>query len=131
MYGPVGEDGYPRAIWNPVTGAIDHETAAYWKSNYDLNEQLRSKWETLGPSLAGKIHIATGDMDTYYLDNAVYLMEDLLTTATNPRSDASIEYGRRKPHCWIGESPTRPGEDINYIEFVNVVGDHLQASARC
>ncbi len=129
VYGPVGKNGCPRPIWDPVTGEIDHETAAYWKTNYDLHEQLRSKWETLGPKLNGKIHIATGDMDSYYLDNAVYLMDEFLTNATNPRAGASVEYGRRKPHCWIGESPLRPGEDINYIEFVNVVADHLQQTA--
>ena len=129
VYGPVGEDGYPRPIWDPETGEIDHETAAYWKNNYDLHEFLRSKWETVGPKVAGKIHIATGDMDTYYLDNAVYLMEEFLTSATGPRADAVVEYGRREPHCWIGESPNRPGEDINYIEFLQVVSDHIRSRA--
>ena len=129
VYGPVGEDGYPRPIWDPVTGAIDHETAEYWKNNYDLHEQLRSKWETIGPSIAGKIHIATGDMDTYYLDNAVYLMEEFLNNASSPAADASVTYGRRKPHCWIGESPNRPGEDISYIEFLDEVATHIAAQA--
>lgn len=130
VYGPVGEDGYPQPIWDAETGAIDKETAAYWKSNYDLHEQLKSKWETIGPKLAGKIHIATGDMDSYYLDNAVYLMEDFLNNATSPNAEASVEYGRRKPHCWIGESPTRKGEDINYIEFVEVVAAHFEENAK-
>lgn len=126
VYGPVGDDGYPRPIWDPMTGTIDKETAAFWKENYDLNEQLRSGWETLGPQLAGKIHIATGDMDTYYLDNAVYLMEDFLNNTSSPKADAVVEYGRRKPHCWIGESPVRKGEDINYKEFVDLVADHFE-----
>lgn len=129
VYGPVGDDGYPRPIWDPETGKIDHETAAYWKSNYDLHEQLRSKWETVGPKLAGKIHIATGDMDSYYLDNAVYLMEEFLNNTTSPQAEAEIEYGRRKPHCWIGDSPNRPGEDINYIEFLDEVAAHIAAQA--
>ncbi len=125
VFGPVGADGYPRPIWDPVTGDIDHETATYWRANYDLHQRLRTTWETTGPKLAGKLHVAVGDMDTYYLDNAVYLLEDFLESVNNPRAEASFEYGRRKPHCWIGESPTRPGEDITYIEFVQVVADYL------
>ncbi len=128
VYGPVGENGYPQPIWDAETGAIDKETAAYWKENYDLHEQLRSRWETLGPKLVGKLHIATGDMDSYYLDNAVYLMEEFLNEASNPRADARVTYGRRKPHCWIGESPDRPGEDLNYIEFVQEVAAYLIAN---
>ena len=129
VFGPVGENGYPRPIWNPITGEIDKETAAYWKANYDLHEYLRTKWETIGPDLAGKLHIATGDMDTYYLDNAVYVFEEFLETVENPRADASVEYGRRKPHCWIGESPDRPGEDITYSEFIGVAADHIKRNA--
>ena len=129
VFGPVGDDGYPRPIWDPVTGEIDKETAAYWKENFDLHEYLRTKWETIGPDLAGKIHIATGDMDTYYLDNAVYVFDEFLRSVENPRAEATVEYGRRKPHCWIGESPERPGEDINYTEFVRVVADHIKQNA--
>ena len=125
VFGPVGDDGYPRPIWDPVTGDIDHETATYWRANYDLHQRLRTTWETTGPKLAGKLHVAVGDMDTYYLDNAVYLLEDFLESVNNPRAEASFEYGRRKPHCWIGESPTRPGEDITNVEFIQVVADYL------
>ena len=129
VFGPVGDNGYPRPIWDPVTGEIDKETAAHWKANYDLHEYARTKWETIGPDLTGKLHIATGDMDTYYLDNAVYVFEEFLNTIENPRSDAQVEYGRRKPHCWIGESPVRPGEDITYVEFLDVVAEHIKQNA--
>ena len=125
VFGPVGDDGYPRPIWNHETGAIDKTTAQYWKEQYDLREYLNTQWETIGPKLNGKLHIATGDMDTYYLDNAVYLLEDFFNQAENPTGDASFEYGRRKPHCWIGASPSRPGEDLNYIEFVNQVATYM------
>ena len=36
--------------------------------------------------LAGQLHIAVGDMATYYLHNAVYLLEEFLDTADNPRT---------------------------------------------
>jgi hypothetical protein len=125
VHGPVGEDGYPRPIWDPVTGEIDRTTAEYWRRHFDLHHHLRQDWSRLGPELRGKLHIATGDMDSYYLELAVYRLEEFLDTATDPPADARIEYGRRQPHCWLGESPHRPGEEINYVEFVREVSAYL------
>ena len=56
-----------------MTGVIDHDVAAYWREHYDLRYILERDWKTLGPKLKGKIHIYTGDMDNWYLHNAVYL----------------------------------------------------------
>ena len=64
-FGPVGEDGYPKPIWNKLTGVIDHSVAAYWRENYDLSHILRRDWQTLGPKLRGKLRIYVGDMDNY------------------------------------------------------------------
>ncbi|MEQ8514197.1 MAG: hypothetical protein RIC38_01195, partial [Chromatocurvus sp.] len=36
LFGPVGEGGYPRHLWNRDTGVIDPEVAQYWRENYDL-----------------------------------------------------------------------------------------------
>lgn len=58
--------------------------------------------EDLGPKLKGKLHIYVGDMDNYYLNNAVYLVEDFLKTAT-PAADAVVDYGDRAEHCWNGD----------------------------
>ena len=129
VFGPVGDNGYPKPIWDPVTGQIDKETADFWRSNYDLHEHLRSNWETIGPKLDGMLNIAVGDMDTYYLDNAVYLMDEFLNTATGPRIEVSVQYGRRKPHCWGGYSPNNPGEDMTTVEFVQIVADHFGRNA--
>ncbi len=102
VYGPVGEDGYPKPIWDPVTGAIDHAVAAYWREHYDLRHILERDWATLGPKVRGKLHIYVGDMDSWHLNNAVYLMEEFLKKATDPPADAVIEYGDRAEHCWSG-----------------------------
>lgn len=128
VFSPVGENGYPRPIWDPVTGQIDHATAESWRANYDLHHYLRTNWETVGPKLDGKLHIAVGDMDSYYLDNAVYLLDEFLGSA-QPRIDYSVEYGRRKPHCWTGYSPTGSGEDLSTIEFVQQVAEHFRKNA--
>ncbi len=102
VYSPVGADGYPKPIWDPVTGVIDHAVAAHWREHYDLRAILERDWPTLGPKLRGKLHIYVGDMDTWYLNNAVYLMEAFLKKAANPPADAVVEYGDRAEHCWTG-----------------------------
>ncbi len=101
-YGPVGKDGYPRPIWDRLTGKIDREVALYMRDNgYDLRYNLEKNWPTIGKDLAGKIHVYCGDMDNYYLNLAVYLLEDFLKAAENPRAEAVFEYGRpMKPHGW-------------------------------
>ncbi|MGH7175833.1 MAG: hypothetical protein ACREJC_00505, partial [Tepidisphaeraceae bacterium] len=102
VYSPVGADGYPRRIWDRLTGEIDPVTAAYWREHYDLGYILRRDWATLGPKLSGKLRIYTGDMDNYYLNNAVYAVEEFLKTA-DPPADAVVEYGDRDEHCWNGD----------------------------
>jgi Putative esterase len=102
VYGPLGANGYFQPLFDPATGAIDHGVASYWKEHTDLNAYLQRNWREVGPKLAGKIHIWTGDMDTYYLNNAVYLLEDYLKTTTSPPWGGSITYGPREPHCWTG-----------------------------
>jgi len=107
VYSPVGKDGYPKPIWDKMTGKIDHTVAEYWKENYDLSYILKRDWKILGPKLKGKIHIYCGDMDNYYLNNAVYLIEEFLENTKNPYYDGEIDYGDRAEHCWNGDH-TRP-----------------------
>lgn len=102
VYSPAGSDGYPKPIWDKRTGKIDKEVAAYWREHYDLSHILRRDWATLGPKLRGKLRIYVGDMDNYYLNNAVYLVEEFLRTA-NPPADAVVDYGDRDEHCWNGD----------------------------
>ena len=104
VYGPCGEDGYPKPIWDKMTGLIDPAVAAYWKENYDLGRILQRDWKTLGPKLQGKINIYVGDMDNYYLNNAVYLMEAFLESTKDPYYAGEVKYGDRAEHCWNGDS---------------------------
>ncbi|SHI00936.1 hypothetical protein SAMN04488109_6738 [Chryseolinea serpens] len=110
VYSPQGEDGYPKRIFDKLTGEIDPEVAAYWKEHYDLRYILQRDWATLGPKLKGKIHIYCGDMDNYYLNNAVYLMEDFLKKTNNPFYNGEVDYGDRAEHCWNGDH-----ENPNYV----------------
>ncbi len=102
-YSPQGDDGYPVRLWDKMTGDIDHEIAEYWKENYDLRYILERDWDKLGDNLKGKIHIYCGDMDNYYLNNAVYLMEDFLENTSEPYYGGEVTYGDRDEHCWNGD----------------------------
>ncbi len=102
VFSPVGPDGYPAVVIDPLTGAIDKQVVAYWHDHYDLNAVLQRDWTTLGPKLEGKIHIAVGDGDTYFLNNAVHLLQKSLDATRHPHSDAEFQYGPGEPHCYTG-----------------------------
>ena len=114
-YSPMGEDGYPVRLWDKETGEIDHEVAEYWKENFDLRHILERDWATLGPKLEGKLHIYAGDMDNYYLNNAVYLTEQFLENTATPYYDGEIEYGDRAEHCWNGDHEN--GNHISRLRY--------------
>lgn len=103
VYSPQGPDGYPARIFDKQTGEINPKVAEYWRENYDLRHILQRDWAKLGPKLQGKIHIYCGDMDNFYLNNAVYLMEDFLKKTTNPFYAGEVDYGDRAEHCWNGD----------------------------
>lgn len=130
-YSPQGEDGYPMRIWDKQTGEINKNVATYWKEHYDLQHILRRDWDKLGPKLRGKIHIYCGDMDNYYLNNAVYLMEEFLESTTNPYYEGEVAYGDRAEHCWNGDP-----EEPNHISrlrynsmYVPKIMDRIFSSA--
>ncbi len=102
-YSPQAKDGYPERIWDKMTGDINPEVANYWKENYDLRHILERDWDKLGSKLKGKIHIYCGDMDNFYLNNAVYRMEAFLESTSNPYYDGEVAYGDRAEHCWNGD----------------------------
>jgi hypothetical protein len=115
VFSPVGENGYPKPIWNPTTGAIDPVVAAYWRDHYDLRYILERDIAVLGPKLVGKLHFAVGDMDTWYLNNAVHLMQGFLDSPRNPFRIADFEYSPGKDHCYMG------GGDISNLESFGTV----------
>jgi hypothetical protein len=118
VYAPVGPDGYPKRIWDKRTGVIDPAVAAQLKENYDLRYILQRDWSKgLGKKLQGKVNIYVGDMDNYYLNNAVYLTEDFLKT-TDPPYGGEVDYGDRAEHCWNGDH-TRPNaySRLRYIQM--------------
>ena len=115
VYSPVGDDGYPKRIWDKLTGEIDPEVAEHWRRTTTCGYILRRDWATLGPKLAGKIHIYCGDMDNYYLNNAVYLIEEFLESTTDPYYAGEVDYGDRAEHCWNGDHEN--GNGISRLRY--------------
>ena len=70
-------------------------------------DTLKRDWATLGPKLRGKIHIYVGSADTYFLNDAVYYIEDFLKSTKNPPYEGEVKYGDRAEHCWNGD-PSLP-----------------------
>ncbi len=103
VYSPVGKDGYPMRLWDKKSGEIDKNVAEFWKENYDLSYIMKRDWPKIGEKLRGKIHIYCGDMDNYYLNNAVYLTEAMLKQLDGPTYDGEVDYGDRAEHCWNGD----------------------------
>jgi hypothetical protein len=102
VFGPVGADGYPKPIFDKVTGDIDPLVAAYWREHYDLSSIIARDWATLGPKLKGKIHVYVGNGDNYYLTDSVYFAQERFE-ALEPKYDGTVAYGDRAEHCWNGD----------------------------
>jgi enterochelin esterase-like enzyme len=135
VYSPVAEDGYPRPIFDKQTGVIDHKTAEYWRAHYDLNAILQRDWMTLGPKLQGKLHIYVGSDDTYFLNDAVYLIENFLKQTGTPGHgvpyEGEVRYGPRAEHCWNGD-PDHPNwySRLHYDQmFMPRIVERIEASA--
>ena len=130
-YSPQGPDGYPVRLWDKYTGDINTEVSNYWRENYDLRYILERDWATIGKKLEGKINVYCGDMDNYYLNNAVYLMEEFLESTTDPYYGGEVDYGDRAEHCWNGDQ-----ENPNHISrlryntmYVDKIMKRIQESA--
>jgi hypothetical protein len=132
VFSPAGPDGYPAQIIDPLSGEIDKKVLEYWHEHYDLTAILQRDWPALGPRLEGKLHLAVGDGDTYFLNNAVHLLEKQLAATRNPHSDATFQYGPGMPHCYTGGPPeyTMQQNNADWVERVlPLMADHMLATA--
>jgi hypothetical protein len=132
VFSPAGPDGYPAQIIDPLSGDIDKKVLEYWHEHYDLTAVLKRDWPALGPKLEGKLHLAVGDGDTYFLNNAVHLLEKQLAATRNPHSDATFQYGPGMPHCYTGGPPeyTMQQNNADWVERVlPLMADHMLATA--
>jgi hypothetical protein len=130
VFGPVGGDGYPKPIFDKLSGAIDPKVADYWREHFDLSHILERDWATLAPKLQGKIHIYVGSADTYYLTDAVYFAQERLESLMPPYG-GTVTYGDRAEHCWNGD-PKLPNaySRLHYnFQYLPVILERISAAA--
>jgi pimeloyl-ACP methyl ester carboxylesterase len=94
VFSPRGADGQPMPLFDRDTGRIDPIVQKAWE-RYDISRILRQNWTTLGPKLRGKLHIIVGTVDTFHLEEAVYLLRDELKALG---SDATFEFVEGRDH---------------------------------
>ncbi|KAG6616029.1 uncharacterized protein IUM83_03695 [Phytophthora cinnamomi] len=138
VYSPVNNtDGYPAAVWDKLTGEVYPEVVRYWVAHYDVRAKLQREWNArgLGAKLVNKLHVYVGVTDSYYLNDAVFLLEDFLKTTTEPYYNGSIVYGvtdgRGYEHCWTGsfdQSISLGWHTVNQRMIPQMV-DHIVQSA--
>jgi len=121
-FGPVGDDGYPKPLWDKATGRIDREVAHYWRDNgYDLSHYLKTNWSRIGSDLEGKLHISVGDMDNYYFNLSMMQLHEELKMLTDPPYGGSVTLGSPlKIHGW------RP---TNNAELLRAMSRHISERA--
>jgi Putative esterase len=100
-FGPVGADGYPKPLFDDVTGEIDRSVALYMRDHgYDLRYYAETNWQRIGTQLSGKLKFYCGDMDNFYLNLGVRLFGQFLEKADDAYTRTALEYGPMKGHGW-------------------------------
>ncbi len=120
LFGPVGNDGYFKPLFNKRTGEIDSTVAQYWKEHYDLRYYLQTHWKEIGPKLVGKLHVTCGRMDDFSLNVGVYYTEEFLQSTRDPYYAGSFDYGERGGHGWSPYSAS---------QLLRIMSEHITQHA--
>eukprot|EP00746_Dinoflagellata_sp_MGD_P042260 gnl/MRDRNA2_/MRDRNA2_20246_c0_seq1.p1 gnl/MRDRNA2_/MRDRNA2_20246_c0~~gnl/MRDRNA2_/MRDRNA2_20246_c0_seq1.p1 ORF type:complete len:618 (+),score=113.67 gnl/MRDRNA2_/MRDRNA2_20246_c0_seq1:69-1922(+) len=126
-FSPACPDGFPCRLYDKRTGEINKTIAQHWKDHFDLAHIIERDWVTLRPKLKGKMRIAVGGSDTFYLTNAVM---DLKNVLERLGSDAEVTIGSHEgigyQHCFNGYLYDREGKVLpnavtrNYYLQMNI-----------
>jgi pimeloyl-ACP methyl ester carboxylesterase len=77
VFSPLDGEGLPQRLWDRETGRIDPDVVQAW-SKYDISRVLKQNWLALELKLRGKLHVYTGELDTFYLEGAVRRLGETL-----------------------------------------------------
>ena len=67
---PDPASGFPRPMFDPRTGRIDRAVVEHWRK-FDISERVTGDWARYGPIVTGRIRLACGTLDSFYLERAV------------------------------------------------------------
>ncbi len=85
-FGPRNAAGNPMALFDPETGTIDRQVAESYRP-FDLREMVRKSPETYLPIFRNNIRLICGTEDSFYLNEAVALLDSELQQLGRQPSD--------------------------------------------
>lgn len=74
VWGPRNAAGNPQALWDPVSGTIDHTVAERYR-RYDIADRLRKDPAKYAPIFRNNIRLVVGGADNFFLNEAVNLLK--------------------------------------------------------
>lgn len=77
-FGPKNSNGNPAALFDPATGKINANIAEYYQQ-YDICRLLQKNPDALLPLFRNNIRLVVGTEDSFYLNEAVALLDAELT----------------------------------------------------
>lgn len=93
---PNSATGMPKRLADPESGVINHRVVNETWSAYDISRLIESRWKTLSPVLANKVHVLVGDRDNFYLERAVKKFKDKIDLLRSALA------GEAQPHVGTG-----------------------------
>lgn len=94
VFGPQNERGDPAALFDAESGAIDRAVAESYRK-YDIGELLRKDPAHLVPLFRARVRLIVGSEDSFYLNEAVELLDREL--AKSPRASTDAGYVKLVP----------------------------------
>ena len=85
-FGPRNERGHPAALWDHPSGRIDRRVAREYEA-YDIGLRVERE-PNAGRLLRERVRLICGDLDSFYLNQAVALLADRLERVPAREDDA-------------------------------------------
>lgn len=85
-FGPRNASGNPAALFDPITGQIDPKIAQAYRQ-YDLRQLLHASPDMYLPIFRNNVRLICGTEDSFYLNEAVALLDEELTKLGRQSSD--------------------------------------------
>ena len=96
VFSPVGADGYPKPIFDKVTGVIDPSGGGVLARSLRSVPHHCARLEDARAQAAGaKSHLFVGNGDNYYLTDSVYFAQERLESLRPPTKDGGVRRSRR------------------------------------
>jgi pimeloyl-ACP methyl ester carboxylesterase len=132
VWGNPDEHGFPKPMYDPISGKIDHEEAETYRK-YDIADRLRKDPKRFAPIFREQIRIVVGDADTYYLNEAVHLLKDDLDRLDPPPPHNArpgyIKFAPGADHGSVMDSPAHRAWAAEMMEHLRKSG-HVSATTQ-